>query len=296
MKLHIRHRLSASGVTWADCLRLDAISHLQLQYESFACTLRAQPETTLLYLPEGELYLVRSRAETTCRAGSMVLLPPEEEAHLHFPGTARTSAWWISFAGSSVTRLLADCGLSSRPALQLPPEAELSYHFDSILRLSMPSPADPRCVALGCAGLFLQLLAAVSPYAQPRSAEPAIRPRAGSGHTRATDLAVQQIQGDLAAPLNVEQLARSLQLSPSHFIRSFKAQMGYSPLAYQTRLRMERAKDLLRGTTLRVSEIAAKVGYQNPMYFSSTFKKHTGMTPLQYRERFLFPRSSEPAG
>ena len=63
--------------------------------------------------------------------------------------------------------------------------------------------------------------------------------------------------------------------------------MGYSPLAYQTRLRIERAKDLLRNTSLRVSEIAAQIGYQNPMYFSSTFKKHTGMTPLEYRDKSL---------
>ena len=291
MKLHIQHRLSETSVTWGDFLRLGTISHLQLQDESFAYTLRAQPEYLLLYLPEGDLYLVRNRAESTYNAGSMVLLPPEEEYHLHFPGPARTSAWWISFSGYSVTRLLTDSGLSSRPVFQLPPEAELSYHFDGILRLSMPSSADPRCVALGCMGLFLQLLAAVMPYTQQqRRAEPALaRPRAGTGRTKATDLAVQQIQSDLAAPLNVEQLAHSLQLSPSHFIRCFKAQMGYSPLAYQTRLRMERAKDLLRGTTLRVSEIAAKVGYQNPMYFSSTFKKHAGMTPLEYRERFLTP-------
>ena len=290
MKLLIQHRLSEASVTWADFLRLGYISNLQLQDESFAQTLHPIPEYALLYLAEGTLYLVRNRAESTYTAGSLVLLPPEEEYHLHFPGTTRTSAWSISFSGYSITRLLTDTGLNSRPAFQLPAEAELSYHFDSIMRLSMPSPADPRCVALGCMGLFLQLLAALMPYTQQRRVEPAAaRNRAGTARTKATDLAVQQIQSDLAAPLNVEQLAHSLQLSPSHFIRSFKAQMGYSPLAYQTRLRMERAKDLLRGTTLRVSEIAAKVGYQNPMYFSSTFKKHAGMTPLEYRERFLSP-------
>ena len=74
-------------------------------------------------------------------------------------------------------------------------------------------------------------------------------------------------------------------MSTSHFIRTFKTQVGYSPLAYQTRLRIERAKDLLQATDLRVSEIAQRIGYQNPMYFSSTFKKHTGMTPLEYREK-----------
>lgn len=290
MKLHIQHRLSDASVAWGDFLRLGTISHLQLQDESFAHTLCAQPEYLLLYLAEGNLYLVRNRVESMYNVGSLVLLPPEEEYHLYFPGSARTCAWWISFSGYSVTRLLTDSGLGSRPVFQLPPEAELSYHFDGILRQSMPSPTDPRCVALNCTGLFFQLIAAAMPYTHQRqTGAPAAHARMSTGRTRATALAVQQIQSDLAAPLNVEELARSLQLSPSHFIRCFKAQMGYSPLAYQTRLRMERAKDLLRGTTLRVGEIAAMVGYQNPMYFSSTFRKHVGMTPLEYRERFLTP-------
>ena len=105
--------------------------------------------------------------------------------------------------------------------------------------------------------------------------------------TAALAYAVHAIQSDLTQSLDVEEMARSLQMSASHFIRTFKAQVGYSPLAYQTRLRIERAKDLLRNTSLRVSEIAAQIGYQNPMYFSSTFKKHTGMTPLEYRDKSL---------
>ena len=145
MKLHIQHRLSEASVTWGDFLRLGTISHLQLQDESFAYTLRAQPEYLLLYLPEGDLYLVRNRAESTYTAGSMVLLPPEEEYHLHFPGPARTSAWWISFSGYSVTRLLTDSGLSSRPVFQLPPEAERQGY--STVTRAVQNPA--RLEALG---------------------------------------------------------------------------------------------------------------------------------------------------
>ena len=253
----------------------------------------AQPEYTLLYLQEGNLYLVRNRVESMFAAGNLVLLPPEEEYHLHFPGHKHTTAWWISFSGYSITRLLIDSGLMNRPVFQMPSEAELAYHFDSILRQSMPSSADPRCIALNCMGLFMQLLGSIMPYTMQRRESHAPVKSNARGGSQTMAYAVKQIQSDLSAPLNVEEMARSLQLSPSHFIRSFKAQMGYSPLAYQTSLRVERAKDLLRSTTLRISEVAAKVGYQNPMYFSSTFKKHTGMTPLEYREKFLSPPTQE---
>ena len=135
----------------------------------------------------------------------------------------------------------------------------------------------------------MQLLAAAVPHLASAAwagdcAPPAERPERGAA---ALAYAVHAIQSDLTQSLDVEEMARSLQMSASHFIRTFKAQVGYSPLAYQTRLRIERAKDLLRNTSLRVSEIAAQIGYQNPMYFSSTFKKHTGMTPLEYRDKSL---------
>ena len=43
MKLHIQHRLAEACISWGDYLRLGAVSFLQLQQESYACTLEAQP-------------------------------------------------------------------------------------------------------------------------------------------------------------------------------------------------------------------------------------------------------------
>ena len=52
---------------------------------------------------------------------------------------------------------------------------------------------------------------------------------------------------------------------------------------YLTELRMNRAKELLRTTQMRSSDIAYAVGYNDPHYFSYLFKKHTGMTPRDFR-------------
>lgn len=286
MKLHIQHRLAEACISWGDYLRLGAVSFLQLQQESYACTLEAQPEYLLLYVKEGTMYLVRNRVEAMYSAGSLLLLPPEEEYRLHFAREKQASAYWLSFSGFSITKLLVDSGLMNQPVFHTPPDCDLSYLFEGILRQSLPSPADPRTVSLNSMGLFMQLLAAIVPYTKPAQPKPTPEKIIECEcTTKALAYAVHLIQDDIAAPLDVEELARSLQMSTSHFIRTFKTQVGYSPLAYQTRLRIERAKDLLQATDLRVSEIAQRIGYQNPMYFSSTFKKHTGMTPLEYREK-----------
>ena len=52
-----------------------------------------------------------------------------------------------------------------------------------------------------------------------------------------------------------------------------------------TELRITKAKELLRMTTLRSADIAYQVGYNDPHYFSSVFKKNTGMSPIEFRSQ-----------
>ena len=59
--------------------------------------------------------------------------------------------------------------------------------------------------------------------------------------------------------------------------------MGTTFIEYLIGKRMEKAKELLRTTQMRSSEVAYRVGYRDPHYFSSTFKKMQGMTPREYR-------------
>ena len=55
-------------------------------------------------------------------------------------------------------------------------------------------------------------------------------------------------------------------------------------IEYLTSIRMEKAKELLSGSSLSMKEICAQVGYADPNYFSRTFKKNVGLTPTEYKE------------
>ena len=55
--------------------------------------------------------------------------------------------------------------------------------------------------------------------------------------------------------------------------------------AYLTRLRVQRAKELLRDTKLPLYEVASRVGYESDLAFTKTFKKHAGVTPTRYRKQ-----------
>ncbi|MNP60632.1 HTH-type transcriptional regulator YesS [compost metagenome] len=65
--------------------------------------------------------------------------------------------------------------------------------------------------------------------------------------------------------------------------KGFKLYLGKNFIEYLTELRVQKAKDLIGGTDLKMYDIAGQVGYQNG-YFNRIFKKVEGMTPKQYRE------------
>ncbi|QHI69392.1 AraC family transcriptional regulator [Tichowtungia aerotolerans] len=63
----------------------------------------------------------------------------------------------------------------------------------------------------------------------------------------------------------------------------FQKLTGSTPMEYLGRLRMERAKTLLRETDIKIIDIAFECGFSSSQYFANTFKNVTGMTPSQYR-------------
>jgi AraC-like DNA-binding protein len=78
-------------------------------------------------------------------------------------------------------------------------------------------------------------------------------------------------------------MAASFSMSEKHFRRIFKQQTGLSPYQYHMQVRVYRAKEMLRGTTLSVKEIAASLCFETPFHFSNAFKKQTGVSPSQWR-------------
>jgi AraC-like DNA-binding protein len=90
------------------------------------------------------------------------------------------------------------------------------------------------------------------------------------------------IDREYARPLDVATLAVEAHASSAHFARSFKRAFGETPHRYLVRRRIERAKELLRGTDLSVTEISLEVGFQSLGSFSTAFRELVGESPRRY--------------
>lgn len=83
--------------------------------------------------------------------------------------------------------------------------------------------------------------------------------------------------------IKISELADYIGVNRCYLTNSFKKVMGISPQEYLVNLRMDKAASLIRKTELSVSEIAQRVGYEDPLAFSKIFKQKYGVSPRKYR-------------
>jgi AraC-like DNA-binding protein len=101
--------------------------------------------------------------------------------------------------------------------------------------------------------------------------------------------ATREIHADLSRTIVVGDLARRVGMSPSAFFEHFKAVTGTSPLQYQKDLRLLQARDTLRTSRAKVSDVAFGVGYESSAQFSREYSRKFGKSPRQ--DRALAPAS-----
>lgn len=92
------------------------------------------------------------------------------------------------------------------------------------------------------------------------------------------------IQENLGEHITIKEIAEQIYMSPTYFSNYFKAQTGETILDYITKCRLEKAKELLEMTDIKIYDISSQLGYQDTKYFSRLFKQWYGQTPSQYRE------------
>jgi AraC-like DNA-binding protein len=97
--------------------------------------------------------------------------------------------------------------------------------------------------------------------------------------------AKQFIDANQSEDLSLSQVAKAVNTSTFYFCKMFKKATGLHFTEYVSRVRIEKAKNLLLNPNLRVSEVAFEVGFQSLTHFNRVFKKVTGQSPTEYRSK-----------
>ena len=92
------------------------------------------------------------------------------------------------------------------------------------------------------------------------------------------------INANLDRKISNEELSGMVNMSPFHFIRTFKKEIGFTPHEFILRARINTAMFLLKATSMSLSDITYRCGFANESAFSNSFRSMTGMTPLKCRQ------------
>ena len=233
-------------------------------------------EYAAIYIPRGEGQFESKPSGTLpVSAGSVILLFPGVWHRYRPESKVGWDEYWIVFNGRNIESLV-EYGFFSpeNPVLKTGSDDLLMHAYNIFLdRLR----SEPVGVSQFLAASAMEILAATLG---------AVRAQGTGGRMHQLVCQAKSIlECQVETVPTMEMLARSIGLSVAHFHRIFKEHTGLSPYQYHLQLRIERAKQMLHGTTLNVKQIAAALIFESPYHFSKVFKLKTGMSPSQWRQR-----------
>jgi AraC family transcriptional regulator len=177
---------------------------------------------------------------------------------------------------------LPDEGATSVDLTQLPPRIEFE---DQMLRWSMlrlhTILTDPVHDTAGYAETVVELLSfdliRIASGAQRRSPD-------GSGLSASQiRLVIDYMESHLDEKTTIAELAKLVDLTRFHFIRSFKQSVGVPPHQFMIQRRVERAKEMLTGRSHSIADVAAQTGFNSSIQLSRAFRRVVGVTPSEFR-------------
>lgn len=224
----------------------------------------------LMYVHRGCANYLIEGAQQKISAGHVVLYRPGIPQKMHYLAAEHPLIYWVHFTGRDVKNILSACGLENKTVFYVGVDPNLPRYFLQLIRfLKLYEKVPP----IRIASEFLQILSGIaSSILTPQPEEP-------SEIKAAAEALCRNIKQDFSC----RELANLCNISESHFMHTFKKWAGISPKAFQLRLRMNEACQLLFLTQFSVKEIALRTGYSNPLYFSRLFKKYNGLSPSEYR-------------
>ena len=195
-------------------------------------------------------------------------LVPTPSATSYWASAARWEMLWVFFNGTAACSFAA--ALIQQHQSHVFPNLDKTPSMPALLRMLALQETGGMHRARA-AGLLCEILHGLLDYQEDQLPS-------------SIETARQFMQQHFSDPnLSIDTVAAHADLSRAHFTRFFRKHMHCSPLAYLTKLRLERAIDHITGSRHSIARIAQLVGFHEAAYFNNVFKKHFGYSPGKLR-------------
>lgn len=189
----------------------------------------------------------------------------------------KDSKGWEFVFITLVGKEAADCWRfmkeQSGPVLKIPPDSKLIQLLLKIYQDTYDQKITDAYYASAKAYEFI-----MECYRFTRNIE-----KASKGFSPQITKALSFIQTHYHEPLTLDEIAAISGFSRYYFIKQFQHQLNMTPVQYLTKIRLQKAAELLRSTSLTVTDIADQVGYANANYFNKVFRKAIGVSAGTFR-------------
>lgn len=218
--------------------------------------------------------------------GATLVLNDGEEYSIRVDALQPVETFCVFFARGFVEDAFRAATTPSAPLLDSGVAPPVGFcerlHFDAPLLAALRTVSAQRD-AESIDALAMQLVRAQCDVDSRVSRLPALRASTRAELARRVGRGVSFLHASLDRPVTVAEAAAEACLSPFHFHRLFAAMHGVTPHRYLARLRLERARMLLRSTTRGIADVARDCGFESLGTFTTWFTKQTGMPPGRFR-------------
>lgn len=241
---------------------------------------------TLGVVLEGRKKIRFPTAELQVEPGQFLVFTRETQ-YLSAAATTPFLGFALCFGPEVVTRALIALAEAGGPRAQEDPVPAFVMPADdavaaALLRLwnAAEGPVDRQLLApLAAEEIVFRLLRS--------DAAAAVRAGIGAaGDAQRILEAMQFVRANLGRALTVNQIARQVAMSPSHFAHRFRAVARVTPMRYARDARLDHARSLLLTAGARASDVAARTGFESAAHFSREFKRKYGAPPSEYVRKF----------
>lgn len=230
---------------------------------------------------EGKGTFVCNDEAHTLHAGHTFLIEPEQLISYESDSEDPWRYRWVAFNGAHAAELVAAAGFSHEHQVVFSADRRRAgILFRQIYETFRRSGA---AADLKAAGYMHLLLAEYKALLHALSGSSLRTPQAENDHL--LQQVVHYLSTQYAHPVSIEHMAESLGYNRAYLSRLFKQRTGVSPVTFLLKLRIDKARHMLRERPeLTIEQIAASVGLQDALYFSKQFRRLHGQSPTAYRD------------